>query len=125
MRLVSRLWQGNQRWLVLLLAVYLAARLVVLAGADIFTSYDTFSYAYRGDPFYDRGPLVSFTGHAPRLWGVPLFYAAFPDDWWRAFGQWVLGTVAWASVATVLWTLMRHTAAKILAAGAVLLLALL
>ncbi len=122
---VSRLWRSNDRWLVALIAAYVAARIVILAGGTVFTSYDTFSYAYRGDAIFDRGPLVSFTGHAPRLWGVPLFYAMFPDDWWRAVAQWTVGTIAWATLAWVVWTLVRHTAAKIFGASAVLLLALL
>jgi hypothetical protein len=109
----------------MLLAAYVIARIVVLAGGTVFTSYDTFSYALRGDPYYDRGSLVSFTGHAPRLWGVPLFYAMFPDDWWRSAGQWAIGTAAWATLAWVVWTLFRHVAAKIVGAAAVLVLALL
>jgi hypothetical protein len=110
--------------LAVLLVVYLVGRLVVLAGGEVFTAYDTFSYAVRHDPAFDRGPLVSFTGHAPRLWGVPLFYAAFPDDWWRAAGQWALGTLAWASLAIVVWSLLRHPVARIVGAAGVLFLAL-
>jgi hypothetical protein len=97
----------------------------VLAGGEVFTAYDTFSYAVRHDPAFDRGPLVSFTGHAPRLWGVPLFYAAFPDDWWRAAGQWALGTLAWVALAWAVWSLLRRPAARLLGAGSLLLLALL
>jgi hypothetical protein len=107
-----------------LLGLYLGARLVVLFRGVVFTSYDTFSYAYRTDPSFDRGPLVSFTGHAPRLWGVPLFYALFPNDAARAYGQWALGTIAWAALAIVMWHLVRHPVARVLASGGVLVVAL-
>jgi hypothetical protein len=110
--------------LVVLLGGYLLARVRILAGGTVFTSYDTFSYAYRDDPAFDRGALVSLTGHAPRLFGVPLFYVLFPDDRLRAAGQWALGTLAWAVLAWVLWTCLRSLAAKLLAAGGVLVLAL-
>jgi hypothetical protein len=107
-----------------LLGLYLAARLVVLFRGVVFTSYDTFSYAYRSDPFYNRGPLVSFVGDAPRLWGVPLFYAPLPNDAARAYGQWAVGTIAWCALAVVVWTLLRHPVARVLASGGVLALAL-
>ena len=68
------------RALWVLLGLYLAARLVVVFRSTVFTSYDSFSYAYRTDPSLNRGPLVSFFGDAPRLWGVPLFYAVLPSD---------------------------------------------
>jgi hypothetical protein len=109
-------------WLVLcvLLAAFLAARVFVWANGTVFTSYDTFSYAYRDDPAYDRGPLVSFTGHAPRLWGAPLLYAAFDGDTGRAFAQWLIGTVAWAVLALVLWWRLTTTPARVVAAAGVL-----
>ncbi len=105
-----------------LLALYLAGRVAVLVQGKVFTSFDTFSYASRGDATLDRGPLVSFTGDAPRPWGVPLFYALFGSDQARAVAQWTLSTVAWALLA---WALSRHlrtTAAQLLAIGGVLLL---
>ena len=92
------------RALWVLLGLYLAARLVVVFRSAVFTSYDSFSYAYRTDASLNRGPLVSFVGHAPRLWGVPLFYALLPSDAPRAYGQWALGTLAWAALAVVVWT---------------------
>jgi hypothetical protein len=103
-----------------LLAAFTAARIRVLADGQVFTSYDTFSYAYRDDPFFNRGPLVSFTGDAPRLWGLPLFYAALPTDTARAAGQWALGTVAWAVLAVVVWTCLTSTLARTLAAAGIL-----
>jgi hypothetical protein len=107
-----------------LLGLYLAARLVIVFRGVVFTSYDTFSYAHRTDSAFNRGPLVSLTGHAPRLWGVPLFYALFPNDAARAYGQWALGTIAWAALAVVVWNLVRHPVARILGSGGVLVLAL-
>jgi hypothetical protein len=103
-----------------LLAVFAAGRIAVLTGGRVFTSFDTFSYAYRGDPAFNRGPLVSFTGHAPRLWGAPLFYALFPNDTGRAAGQWALGTLAWACLATVVWACLRSTVSRVLGAAGVL-----
>lgn len=108
-----------------LLAGFLAGRLAVWSSSRVFTSYDTFSYAYRSDPFYNRGPLVSFTGHAPRLWGTPLLYALFSDDRGRTFAQWAIGTVAWAVLAWAVWTCLRSLPARILGSGLVLLLGLL
>ncbi|MEJ3743949.1 hypothetical protein WEI85_11725 [Actinomycetes bacterium KLBMP 9797] len=111
--------------LVGLVVGFFAARLVIVLTGTVFTSFDTFSYAYRDDPAFDRGALVSFTGHAPRLWGVPLFYALFPGDLSRAVGQWAVGTVAWALLAWALWTCLRHPIARTVAAAGVLLLGLL
>ncbi len=111
----------NLRWVpAALLTAFVAARVAVLTGGHVFTSYDTFSYAYRADPTFNRGPLVSFTGHAPRLWGAPLFYAPFPTDTARAAAQWTLGTIAWAALATALWACLRSTVSRVLAAAGVL-----
>lgn len=108
-----------------LLAVYLAARVFICVRGDVFTSFDTFSYAHRADPALDRGSLVSLTGHAPRLWGVPLFYAILPNDQARAVAQWAVGTVAWALLAWALWSGLRTLVARVLAVAAVLGVALL
>lgn len=97
-----------------LLLAFLAARLVICVRGTVFTSFDTVSY----------GP-VSLTGHAPRLWGVPAFYALFPGDHSRAVAQWVAGTIAWALLAWALWSWLHSLAAKVLGAGGVLLLAVL
>ncbi|GAA4436045.1 hypothetical protein GCM10023170_003540 [Phytohabitans houttuyneae] len=108
-----------------LLALFVAARVFICVRGDVFTSFDTFSYAHRGDPAFDRGTLVSLTGHAPRLWGVPIFYAIFPNDEARAVAQWAVGTVAWALLAWALWTCLRTLVTRILAAATVLTLGLL
>jgi hypothetical protein len=105
--------------------LYLVGRIAIVMQGKVFTSFDTFSYAYRNDPQWDRGALVSFIGDAPRPWGVPLFFALFPDDQSRAIGQWVVGTVAWALLAWTLYSLLRHPLAKVLSVGAILLLGLL
>jgi hypothetical protein len=97
-----------------LLLAFLAARLVICFRGTVFTSFDTASY----------GP-VSLVGRAPRLWGVPAFYALFPGDHSRAVAQWAVGTVAWALLAWALWTWLRGLAAKVVGAGGVLLLAVL
>ena len=106
-------WVRARLPLVALLAAYGALRVVVLVGARAHGAPDSPGYG-----------AVSFLGHAPRLWGVPLFYAIFPDEAWRVVGQWLVGTLAWAGLAAVLWSIARHTAAKVAGATAVVLLAL-
>ncbi|GAA4693621.1 hypothetical protein [Phytohabitans rumicis] len=108
-----------------LLAGYLTARVMIWFNGRVATYNDTQTYAYRGDPAFDHGPLVSFTGHSPRLWGTPLLYWFFPTDGARAFAQWTLGTVAWALLAWALWTALRTPVARVLAAGTVLVIGLL
>jgi hypothetical protein len=122
-RQLARLWSLKVIALSLGLA-YLAARLWIAFGGRVFTSFDTFSYAYRTDPAFNRGDLVSFTGHAPRTWGAPLFFAIFPDDQSRAIGQWAVGTIAWALLAGVVWTCLRSLAARAITAAGILLLGL-
>jgi hypothetical protein len=85
--------------------VYLVLRVVLVLGGQVFTSFDSAAYAYRDDPARNHGPLLSFLGHAPRPWGLPLFYAMVGSDHARAVGQWAVGTVAWALFA---WELSRH-----------------
>ncbi len=57
--------------LVGLLALYLVARVLALWGLTVFTSFDTGSYAPRPGAT-DAVETLSFTGDAPRPWGVPL-----------------------------------------------------
>jgi hypothetical protein len=104
--------------------VYLAGRIVILASGNVETFFDSFSYASSTDPTLNRGPLVSFTGHSPRLWGAPLLFSLFSSDRARATAQWMIATAAWASVALVLSTLVRRFAVKITLASLTLLLAL-
>src|SRR5512144_946477 len=105
-----------------LFGAFLAARIVILFNSVLFTSFDSASYAARpGAP----ASLVSFLGHAPRLWGVPLFYALFSTDTGRAYGQWAVGTIAWAGLAAVVFSLLRHPLARFAGAAVVLLIGLL
>ncbi|MDP9799834.1 hypothetical protein J2S43_008346 [Catenuloplanes nepalensis] len=108
----------------LLVAAFVAARIVVGAGGRVFTSYDTYTYALRNDPAVDRGPVVSIFGHSPRLPGLPVFYALFPDDVWRVWAQWTIGTVAWALLAVALWATLSSLAARVVAALGVMSLGL-
>jgi hypothetical protein len=103
--------------------VYLVARVVLMLGGQVFTSFDSAAYAYRDDPARNHGPLLSFFGHAPRPWGLPLFYAMFGSDHARAIGQSIVGTVAWAFFAWELSRHMRTRAAQIVAFAGVLALA--
>ena len=91
-------------WLVIF-AAYLANRLVIVIGGPVYQSSDSAVYAPRTDPTLNHGPLISLIGHAPRPWTLPIFYAPFPDDQWRAVAQWALATVAWAALA---WEAGRH-----------------
>jgi hypothetical protein len=112
-------------FLITLFVGYAMGRIAIVLQGKVFTSFDTFSYAYRDDPAWDRGALVSFTGHAPRPWGSPLFFVLFGDDQSRAVGQWAVGTIAWALLAWALYCLLRQPLAKLLAVGAILLIGLL
>jgi hypothetical protein len=107
-----------------LLSAYLVARIGILRTSTVVVWWDAFSYAYRNDPEWDRGPLVSFTGHAPRLWGAPLLFAAFGNDPPRLMAQWAIGTVAWALLAAALWMTVRTVPAKVVAGTSVLAVAL-
>jgi hypothetical protein len=70
-----------------LFTLFLVARVAIWFRATVFTAPDTLSYALRGDSTLDKGPLVSLTGHAPRLWGTSLFYAFFPNDTARTLAR--------------------------------------
>jgi hypothetical protein len=113
-------WGATRVTIIGLLAAYAGGRIVILFGGRVFTTYDTFGYAYRTDPFYDRGPLVSFTGHAPRLWGTPLFMAIFPTDHARAIGMSTVGAIGWALLALAVAGGLRRPAAKMVAVASVL-----
>jgi 4-amino-4-deoxy-L-arabinose transferase-like glycosyltransferase len=116
-RLANRLAVG-------IFAAFLLGRLIILWGGKIFTSFDTFSYAYRNDPQWDRGSLVSFVGHAPRPWGAPIFFVLFDDDRSRAVGQWAIGTLAWALLAWSIYRLLYHQVAQLVALAGILVLGL-
>jgi hypothetical protein len=111
--------------LLCLLSAYLVARIAVLRSGTLKTWPDAASYAYSDTRPRDPGSLVSFTGHAPRLWGAPLLFALFHSDAHRVQAQWAISTVAWALLAGALWTCLRSTPAKVVASAAVLSFALL
>ena len=108
---------------VALVVGFLAGRVSVLAREPVLPVPD--SPSYRGGSGLTLGDVLSFTGHSSRLWGTPLFYAIFPDDGWRAFGQWLIGTVAWVLLAIVVCARLREKASRVVAAAAILALGLL
>ncbi|MCW3818110.1 hypothetical protein ONA91_27040 [Micromonospora sp. DR5-3] len=126
-------WARAPRWssrrlpwrhlpLVVLLAGYLSARVRILTGYTLFTAPDTRSYAPRpGEVPIDT---LSFTGHAPRPWGVPLLYALVGSDSARVALQWTISTLAWCLLAGACWARLRSLPARILAVTALLCLAL-
>jgi hypothetical protein len=103
-----------------LLAVFLGLRLDVWARAGAVRTPDSASYVWTNGRGFDSGPLVSFTGHAPRLWGTPLLYVLLPDDPARVFAQWLIGTLAWALLAAVVWGRLRTLAGRLCGAALVL-----
>lgn len=107
-----------------LFGLYLAARLLIWSRGAVFTSADAASYAWHGGRGFDRAPLLSLTGHAPRLWGTPLLYALLPDDPARVFVQWTLGTVAWGLLAWVVAGRLHTGPGKVIGAAGILLLGL-
>jgi hypothetical protein len=109
---------------VVLVAGFLAGRVVLWFREPVLPSPD--SPSYRGESAgLTLADVLSFSGHSPRLWGTPLFYAVFPDDSARAFGQWVVGSVAWVLLAVVLCGRLRSVIARVVATMAVLGLGLL
>ncbi|MFI7576912.1 hypothetical protein [Micromonospora sp. NPDC049497] len=113
------------RWrhlpLAALLGAYLAARVRILTGFTVFTSPDAGSYAARsGNPI----ETLSFTGHAPRPWGVPLLYAMVDTDPARVVLQWTISTLAWSLLVCACWLLLRSLPVRVFAAAALICLAL-
>lgn len=122
-----RRWRrgGPVAVLALLLLGFLALRILVLTRGDIIRTADSLWYGSWGDDgLLDSGPVLSFTGHAPRLWGTPLFYLLFSNDAARVTAQWTLSTIAWALLAWVVWHRLRTMLARVLAALGILALAL-
>ncbi|HEV8174759.1 MAG TPA: hypothetical protein VGP91_14045 [Actinoplanes sp.] len=108
---------------VVLLAGFVGGRLAVWFREPVFPTPD--SPSYRGGDALTLADVLSFSGHAPRLWGTPLFYAFFLDDDARALAQWTVGTLAWGLLAVVLYAQLRSTTARVVAAAAILVLGLL
>ncbi|WFE40370.1 hypothetical protein [Micromonospora sp. WMMD998] len=116
-----RRWHPRHLPLAVLLAVYLAARLLILARFTVYTSVDSTSYADRPGNTID---LLSFTGHAPRPWGVPLLYALAGSDRAGTTVQWGISTLAWSLLIAAAWLLLRTLPARLAAAAALVGLAL-
>jgi hypothetical protein len=108
---------------VVLLAGFVGGRPAVWFREPVFTTPD--SPSYRGGDGLTLADVLSISGHASRLWGTPLFYAIFPDDAARAFGQWTVGTLAWGLLAVVLCAQLRSRITRVIAATAILVLGLL
>lgn len=120
-----RHWFGESpvRVWAVIFGLYLIGRIILIAGGQVYTSYDAITYAPRpGQP--DDG-LLSFTGQAPRPWGLPLFYAPFGSDESRTVAQWALATLAWAFFAWEVGRHLRTRAARYATTSAILFLALL
>ncbi|MFC4145026.1 hypothetical protein ACFO0M_02045 [Micromonospora mangrovi] len=109
--------------LVGLLLAYVAARASIAARVEPFRTYDSRSYAGLLDGSNPTA-TVSFTGHAPRLWGTPLLYALAGSDPARALAQALVGTVAWSVLAVALWFSLRTLTARVVATVLLLGLAL-
>ncbi|NES29900.1 hypothetical protein GCE86_24635 [Micromonospora terminaliae] len=107
--------------LAVLLGLYVTARLVILARYTVFTSVDSTSYADRPGNTIE---LLSFTGHAPRPWAVPLLYALAGSDRAGTVAQWGISTLAWSLLICACWLLLRTSFARIGAVSAVVGLAL-
>jgi hypothetical protein len=60
-----------------LLAGFVGGRLAVWFREPVFPTPD--SPGYRGGNGLTLSDVLSFSGHAARLWGTPLFYGIFPD----------------------------------------------
>jgi hypothetical protein len=120
-----RPWWRRLPWrhlpLLVLLGCYLDARIRILTGYALFTAPDTGSYAPRP---WEPVEALSFTGHAPRPWGVPLLYSLVDTDPARVTLQWTISTLAWSLLACACWGRLRTLPARVLCAAALLFLAL-
>ena len=67
---------------------------------------------------------IDFLGHATRLWTVPVFYNALPNDSARVLAQIVFGIVCWSALAFAVARSLRNSLVARLGALLVLLLAL-
>lgn len=103
----------------ILIGLYVLARVFILVRSKPFVAFDTTSYAPTGPV-----EVLSFTGNAPRPWGVPLLFSIMPTNEARVIADWLIGTAAWACLAWALWTMLRSQIARIIGIAAVLLLAL-
>jgi hypothetical protein len=124
-RLIARARELRENLVIVaLVAGFVAGRLVGWFREPVFPVPD--SPSYRGESGgLTLSDVLSFTGHSPRMWGTPLFYAVFPDDGARAFGQWAVSTAVWVLLAVVLCSQLRSKITRAAAGTAVLALGLL
>lgn len=109
------------RWFCVTLGGYLMVRLWQLWFAEVQIHPDTGSYRAAAGELGES--LISWSGNAHRLWGVPVFFALFSGDWSRMAGQWTVSTVAWALLAWAFWRTMRTQSGRVTAVVSTLLLA--
>src|SRR5262245_300018 len=103
-----------------LIGAFLLVRVSILTRFTPETNTDSPSFGpVAGHPYLRT---LSFSGDAPRTWGVPLVYNLIHSEWWRAAVQWGVGTLAWCALAYGCWLHLRTRAARI--TGVVLLLVL-
>lgn len=76
---------------------------------------------FNDSPSYDQ---LSFLGHEPRLWTVPLVYTLAPSNVLREGIQILVGIVAWSFLAVTVGGALRHHRMRHVALVAVLLLGL-
>lgn len=86
----------------------------------LYPDTDTYRPPQGGLPY----SLLSFTGQAPRLWGLPLIYRLLLADRARMLFQVAASIVAWVALAGSIASVLRNRALRIAAFVATLLLAL-
>jgi hypothetical protein len=97
----------------LILAAYVALRVIAAVGVPAMRHLDTASWL-----------RLDFSGADIRLWTVPLFFKILPNDPLREAGQVALSIVGWVSLAGVTAWLLVNSKLKIVAFGIVLIVSL-
>lgn len=107
--------------------VVLAVAFAILRGLAVwhrvpalYPDTDTYRPPPGGLPY----SLLSFAGHAPRMWGLPLLYRLLPSDRARMIFQLGASIVAWLALAGAIASVVKHRALRIVAFVAALLLGL-
>jgi len=104
-----------------LIALFVLARITIIARSTPLVAIDTTSYGPRPGITFNT---LSFLGDAPRPWGVPLLYSIIHDDYGRAVAQSLIGTLAWSVLAYALMRSLSYPVARVLAVGGLLAFAL-
>lgn len=86
----------------------------------LYPDTDTYRTPHGGLPY----SVLSFTGHAPRLWGLPLLYQLLGADRARMLFQVGAGVAAWVALAWVLASVVSSRPLRVVAFAATLLLGL-